>query len=360
MKNKNRILAIDLARGVSVLMLTVIHVFWMYGDTVTREHTLMGDIINFIGKGTPMFLIAMGFSFMLSRNQSIKKAALRGLMLMGAGYFMNTLKFIIPILIGIAPSELIAAYGWSEPVTFHNLLFLFQTGDILQLAGITLLLMGLINKLSANKFIPLILAAVIMASAKLMSGFRLDIPFVDYVFDLFWGAEWNVYFPIFPWASFILLGMFMGMWYKEKDHDTQFIFRKMLILGMPMLVAGGAASLYDFDYHFGDYFHLGPGGALYLAGFNFILLWFANLLATKVKPNKIFSFLVYASARVTLIYIIQWVLICWGMGIVGFQQLGPYLTASLIPIMTVITFLIQAQVERLLSARKQNRKIVAT
>ncbi|MEL6538873.1 MAG: hypothetical protein AAFQ98_25885, partial [Bacteroidota bacterium] len=50
------------------------------------------------------------------------------------------------------------------------------------------------------------------------------------------------------------------------------------------------------------------------------------------------DFLRYSSRHVTLIYITQWVLICWGMGILGFQQLNITQVLCLIPLITAVTY----------------------
>ena len=121
---------------------------------------------------------------------------------------------------------------------------------------------------------------------KEIQGFRLGIAGIDYVLDLLWGNSWNVYFAVFPWFSFILLGMFFGKWYKEKNKSNNYLFNSMLISGIVLAVTGGILCYYNFEYHFGDYFHLGPGGVVYLAGFNLILMWLAYKLVTKIKATR--------------------------------------------------------------------------
>ena len=139
-----RVLAIDLARGASVPFVVVIHTLWMYGTVETQENTWLGQVIHFIGKGTPMFLLAMGFSFCLSRKQDVQAIIKRGLELLAIGYGMNLFKFIVPYFLGLLPTNFIAAYGWKAPLDFGQLLYLLQTGDILQLAGISVLFMVLV------------------------------------------------------------------------------------------------------------------------------------------------------------------------------------------------------------------------
>ncbi|MBP2831637.1 DUF1624 domain-containing protein [Aquimarina sp. U1-2] len=337
----NRILAIDLARGISVLMVILVHTLWIYGNITTQAETWLGEAIHFIGKGTPMFLIAMGVSFTLSRNQSIKLSIKRAFYILILGYLMNFLKFVLPVLVGIIPDNFIEAYGWTAPATIDNMLYMLKTGDILQLAGVSLLFMGIINRFSTNKYIPLVIAMCIAMLTKAVHGFQVGVIGIDYLLDLLWGSGWNVYFAVFPWFSFILIGMFFGMWYKENLNNTRDMFEKMGVAGIALMVIGGGLCYSNFEYHFGDYFHLGPGGSLYLAGFNLVLLWLADVLVTKVKENRVFTFFYYCSKRVTTIYIIQWVLICWGMGILGYQQFGVVGVLLLIPLFTLLTLGVQ-------------------
>ncbi|WP_298310039.1 heparan-alpha-glucosaminide N-acetyltransferase domain-containing protein [uncultured Aquimarina sp.] len=352
----NRILAIDFARGVSILMVIIVHTLWIYGDVTTQSETWLGTVIHFIGKGTPMFLIAMGVSFILSRNQSVFLSIRRAFYILAIGYLMNFLKFVLPVLVGTVPDNFIQAYGWTTPVTFNNLIYMLGTGDILQLAGVSLLFMGLINKLSKNKYVPLIIAFCIALLTKEVHGFRLGITGVDYLLDLLWGAEWNVYFAVFPWFSFILIGMFFGMWYKEKNRSTNYLFSRMLFAGIGLMIIGGGLCYYNFEYHFGDYFHLGPGGTLYLAGFNLVLLWISQLLVTRIKENSVFRFFYYCSKRVTTLYFIQWVLICWGMGVLGYQQFGVMGVLLLIPFYMLLSLVIQKLILDPLMLKTKSKK----
>lgn len=353
---KDRILPIDMARGISILMVIVVHTLWMYGDKTTQSETWLGTLIHFIGKGTGMFLIAMGFSFTFSRNQSVLLSIKRGVFVLLTGYLMNFLKFIVPTVLGFMPDNFIKAYGWTPPATMDNMLYMFATGDILQMAGVSLLFIGIINQFSKSKYVPLIMAILIVLSSKWVHGFRIGIPSVDYVFDLLWGAQWNVYFAVFPWAAFILVGMFFGKWYKEIK-DIPFLFKRMASIGIILLVLGGGLCYYDFEYHFNDFFHLGPGGAIYLCGFNLILMWFAYFLVTTFKHNKVFDFIYYCSKRVTTIYVIQWTLICWGMVFLGYQELNVGNLLLLIPVFILISLLIQKLIDYL-KAYKRNKKQV--
>ncbi len=356
--NTNRILAIDFGRGFSVSLLAVVHTLWMYADLNTQEHSALGHFVHFMGRGTPVFLVTMGVSFMISRNQSMLSAIKRGGIILAAAFFMNFLKFIFPILLGFMPDSFIKAYGWdpSIPLNTGQYWYLLQTGDILQLAGVSLIFMGLIRGLVKNKYIIFLIALLIAAVSREVSGLRLGIEGLDYLLDLLWGSQYNVYFPVFPWLSFILMGMFFGKIYLENNQDQNALFKSMFLWGV-LLIAAGAPLVYTNEaYHFNDFFHMGPGGVIYFAGWNFTVISFFHVLVTKLPYNPIFRFYNYCSKHVTSIYIIQWVLICWGMGIFGFQNANQSTVLMLMIVFLTLTFLTRYTIDKILIFFKNRNK----
>lgn len=354
-QHNNRIQSIDLIRGLSTAFLVVIHTLWMYGDVHTQSQTWLGHIIHFLGKGTGMFLVTMGFSFTLSRNQSFLLSIKRGFYLLYFGYVLNLLKFILPALFGMLPDDFIKAYGWTPPATPDQLQYMLLTGDILQMAGLSLFILGAVNHFSKNKYVPLVLALLIAFSANFVRGTHLGITGVDYVLDLFWSATYNVYFAVFPWASLILIGVFFGRVYRDTNHSQKQTFRQMLYYGTASFVIGAGLCWYDFKYHFGEFFHLGFGGTLYLAGFSLLAICIGQVAVTRISPNRVYDFLYYLSKRVTSIYMIQWTLVCWGMSIVGYQKLNAWQLLLALPVMMALTFGVQVLRDQL-SASNQPKK----
>lgn len=338
----NRVRAIDLGRGIAVFLMIFVHTLWMYADTETQTNSLLGHVVHFVGKGTAGFLMCMGFSLVLSSKQSIASACKRGVVLMLAGYGMNILKFIVPISVfGTMPESFIEAYEWSSPLSTGQLVWLVQTGDILQMAGLSMFIAGLVRAYVHNKYAVLAIALFIAAISRELTGFQLDIPYLEYPFELLFGGNYHVYFPVFPWCSFILIGLFLGMLVRDANWDYNQVFDRGLYLALPGLIIGGALCLYAPEYHIGNFFHHGFGGVLWLAGINFLLLWIINKLVSGSTSNPVTRFLDYCSQRVTTMYVIQWTLICWGMGIIGFQTLNAWQTVALMPVMVALSFAVQ-------------------
>lgn len=341
-QQKKRVLAIDIARGMSVILMMIIHTMLIYGTIETQTKTVLGEIILWLGRGTTMFLVSMGISFVLSRRQTFTAVCKRALYILAVGYGMNLLKFLVPeFIFGGLPEAFVSAYGLKSG-TLETGIFFLLLGDILQLAGITLFIMGLINHYSKSKYVPLIVALAIIAVSKELSGFRVGIVGLDYICDLLFSNQFNVYFPVFPWSAFILIGMFLGRWYKELNENQEVFFKKMLFVGLAFIAVGGILNFSNPEYHFGDYYHLGPGGSILLLGTNLVLYWLINIVVHLFKENNsVFNLLIFCSKHVTSLYVIQWVLINWGMYVLGFWEHDQWFVLSLFPVVIAISISIQ-------------------
>ncbi len=356
--NTHRLAALDFGRGLAVFLMMLVHTLWMYADKTTQGESLLGYVVHFIGKGTASFLIIMGMSFMLSSRQSLSSALKRGMLILLFAFFMNLLKFVVPISVfGTMPQEFIAAYGWSSPLNLSQLLYLTLTGDILQLAGVSLFFLALIRHYVKNKYGILFIAIAILAVSREVSGYRVGIEGLDYLCDLLFSANYHIYFPVFPWISFILFGMFMGMLIKEQDGNPGKLYKKLPWASALTMMIGGSLCYLNFDYHFGNFFHLGPGGVIYLLGINLGLLWIIHLIVNSGASNWMMDGLYYLSKRVTSMYIIQWVLVCWGMGVVGFQSLNTLETLAMMPVIVALSISVQKALDWAMTFRASQRLV---
>ena len=315
----------------------------MYASSEVQFNSGLGSAVHTMGQATCAFLMTMGFSFAVTKHQSLSYALKRAVLILMAGYLLNALKFIVPIKVfGTMPENFIAAYGWESPLNFEQLRYLLLTGDILQMAGISFAIVGLIRHYIANKYIVLLLTFASIAFYQIVRGYRPGIDGLDYICDLIWGTQWNVYFPVFPWIANILIGLYVGMVYNEKkgSDGEETMYRQIALIGPIALVTGGTLCYYDWEYHFNDFFHSGPGGSLLAVGVILCFFYVYSKVLTKPLHSKEWfrKTMHYLSSRVTTIYIIQWVLVCWGMSIFGYQTLNTQQVLLLMPIMTAITF----------------------
>lgn len=366
--DNSRVFGIDLARGTAAFLLVSVHTVWMYAAKDVQFESGFGSVIHTIGQATGAFLMTMGFSFMVTKHQSIGYALKRALLIFLAGYVLNTLKFIIPIKVfGTMPENFINAYGWESPLSYSQLWYLLLTGDILQMAGISFALVGLIRHLTKNKYALLALSFASIGLYAAVKGYRPGIAGFDYLCDLLWGTEWNVYFPVFPWISNILIGMFIGAIYLDSNDNNSEdgLYRGVLAVGPLALIIGGALCYYDWDYHFNDFFHAGPGGSVLAVGASLCFFYLYSKVITKPLHNRPWfrRAMQYLSSRVTTIYFVQWTLVCWGMGIIGYQTLNTQQLLMLLPVMTALTLIIDygiLKITQLFSAPKSDKNLAPT
>jgi uncharacterized membrane protein len=308
-----RIQAVDIGRGLAVMVMVCVHVMWMYASVDTQGNTWLGQLLHTLGKGTAAFLLFMGMSLQLAKAKNSSAHLLRALQLIALGYVMNALKFLLPLHLGWLPAEFVAAYGWQAPLSSGQQLYLLSTGDILQLAGLTLALYAVLQRVIKNAFGWLTVGLLIMLATPWL---RELIGAEHYAVKLIAGQDYQVYFPMLPWASFIFFGAALGHWWKTQPSQC---VKALPWLGAISMAIGFALYQHNSELHMGNFFHHGPGGTLYLLGITLLALWLIQCTLRWQYPPKLMAAWRYCSERVTSLYVIQWVLICWGMGLVGFQ-----------------------------------------
>jgi hypothetical protein len=267
----------------------------------------------------------------------LKPRLLRGLKIFLSGYILNFIRGVPPFTLSNQLQMDIAKTFPSEIVNEYTILTLV---DILQFAGIALIIMALIQEFKINKYIILFTAFLISMLSPYLWGLKLNIPVIDQILELFWGdqpiglsfIDNKIAFPIFPWLSFPLLGMFLGYTMKNTN-DQNRTFKHFGIGGIVVLLIGVAISYDNIEYHFNDYYHSRQGGMLFMCGFVIFWLYINKLILDKVPMNKLFELLFKWSNGVTNIYFAQWIIIIWSIAFLGINQ-SSYITITLL----ILTF----------------------
>ena len=326
----NRLLSIDLARGLAVFFMIAVHTLEVFASEEVIS-SVFGQIIEFFGgpPAAPVFMTLMGFSFMYSRKPDLKPRLLRGFKIFLSGYVLNILRGVIPFTLS---NQLEMDIAKTFPLEKLNEYSILTIVDILQFAGIALIIMALIQEFKINKYIILFTAFLISMLSPFLWGLKLNIPLIDQVLELFWGDQPIVFsfidnkiaFPIFPWLSFPLLGMFLGDTMKNTN-DQNRTFKHFGIGGIMVLFIGVAISYSDINFHINDYYHSRQGGMLLMSGFVIFWLYINKLILDKVPTNNFFELLFKWSNGVTNIYFVQWIIIIWSIAFFGMNQ-SSYIT----------------------------------
>lgn len=339
-----RIQSFDLARGFTVLIMPSIHVVMLYSSPQVQQSWL-GDILAFIaeGPGAQLFMLLMGMSFTFSSRISPQYVLQRTFYLWVAAYCLNFLKFIVPLWSGWMPQNLLDELHLQTDARAATF-FLF-IGDILHFAAIAYPLLFLVSRLKHYPYWSLLMAVAIMLCSPLVWDIKTGIVWVDYLLQLTGGHPPQAFFPVFPWLVYPLAGLAAG--YYLRKHDTTAVLKKAAWIGVLFLFVSCLFPPTQLPAEWLPFYRTQTADTLFHLGF--VMVWIAVIhwLSRKTRGNVFFDLLIYCSKNITSIYIIQWVLICWGMALAGYGTLGFAATFLSMSAITISTLLLARLVKRI-------------
>ncbi len=314
-----RLPEIDALRGLSVGMMIVVHTL-LYFATAETQRRGLGHVILVLGKATATFVVCLGISFPLSRRRATGAALRRGLRLLAYGYALNFAKFIVPLYVfRTLPAALLIELGL-RPGDPANLPFLLLLGDILHLAGLSTIVLAGLRYLRGGRLAALGLAAAVALAAPLLWGLRPADPAAAYCSDLLWGATYTVFFPLFPWLAYALVGYALGAAYQRWGSQPRTFYAwvgggGLLALGLGLLLG----RAYPTAWQGVDFYRTGPAGVLALSGLTSLLVAVFRMVA-RHWPAGLLRGLTFLSRHVTSLYALSWVAIYWNLGWLGFLR----------------------------------------
>ncbi len=312
-----RIREIDLARGFTVLIMAPVHTVLVFGSPAVRQGGL-GKILAFLaeGPGAPLFMLLMGISFTLSSRNNLKGALSRALQLLVLAYTLNALKFLIPWFMGWIPSRLLSDFGLRPgPGTWLRLL---GTGDILQFAALSLVVLSLVYRIREYPICATLLGVSVLLIAPDLWGLACPCPFTNYLEGLFWGKTPVSFFPLFPWLVFPVAGLVTGFFLRRGNLPGW----GCLACGAGLLVLGCFLNSIPWIPESLDFYHMGPGDCLIHLGIALVWLCLCRACTLWIPGNPVMKGFSYLSRRITRIYMLQWVLVFWLLGWFGYESMG--------------------------------------
>ncbi len=332
----DRIRAFDLARGLAVVFMIMVHVLRHWGDPATWS-TPIGTLISFLGgpPAAPVFMFLMGASMAFSSRISFTSLARRGLSLVAAGYLLNVFRGTVPLSAGLATG--IVTSGQVTPFTPFSLLTMV---DILQLAGCSLILMAALREVARPGRAWLAVAAAIVLIAPLLHGRVTGMPVPDALLGMLWATGDNIFYPVFPWLVFPLVGAVIGASMAQVEAgDRRAVLRRAGAIGSVACASGVAlivvaAPTLDVV----TYWRLPPVLVPSILGFVVAWVWLCDVIARRAGPSTVLAAIYDWSGRVTAMYVVHWLIVSWGIAIVGFRvmELWPVLTATVVVLVATI------------------------
>lgn len=337
----NRLYFLDLARATAALFMVFIHVQELLALPDVQQ-SIYGSVVSRLGEApaAPVFMFAMGVSFVLSNKSSFKQQAKRGVMILIKGYELNVLRLMVPFILVL----LLSVFGFSildvetETEFKSELLNKVLVVDILQFAGLAYLFITLLSylKLTRPKVLLGLIACVVI-SAPILWGVKTGNVILDRLLDPLWGNSGEyVSFPFFPWIAYPLLGVLCGEIYMKSD-DIPNVLKKQLMIGLVVVLCGISITLTDVSFHMGDYWRTGPGGMLIYLGFIPIWIYVCERCCNFLK-GQLFNIVLFVSKNITFFYITQWILISSLVAVLGQNKCNITTVILLQIIVTVLSF----------------------
>lgn len=233
----HRVIFIDLARALAV-------VFMLYGHTVSAllaprfQTGTWFDVWLFQrGLTSSLFLLLSGFAFSVATTRHwalhlklsnvVWKRLRRFAMLILLGYGLH---FPVPRLVELRMAN---AEQWRS----------FIAVDVLQLIGVTLLLVQTLVLLTRSRRVFTVAALALAAAVVALTPWVWSIDWTRWLpltLAAYLSPVGGSQFPLLPWAGFLLLGAGLGQLYARWDsaHLTRYANQILLVPGAIMVAAG--------------------------------------------------------------------------------------------------------------------------
>lgn len=330
-----RIRSLDLARGFTVLFIAPIHTV-LYFSKPYVYNTWFGQFLGFIAEdpGAQLFMLLMGISFVLSRHNDFMSVVKRSLLMLLLGYVLNFLKFVLPAMLGFLPAGVYRELQVSRDV--HGLLTMLLTGDILHFAAIALLVVYFVSRLPRYPVWALVFATAICFVSPLLYDLHSSNVFTNYLLQLLGGQPPRVFFPLLPWLMYPLIGLAVGYYLKK---GKPLLFGYCMLVGLILLLLSCAPWMpYAKEFN-ASFYRTFPSGSFYHIGIVLVWLYLAHWLSKCCadRHRLFFGFFTFLSRNITLVYIVQWGLICWTFLFFDFRELGTGWSIVLAVSMAVFT-----------------------
>jgi uncharacterized membrane protein len=327
---RERVRAFDLAAGLAVFFMILVHVLWHWGAPDTWS-TPVGQAISYAAGPTaaPVFTFLMGVSLGAAPRLGLRTLVVRGLWLVTLGYVLNLFRGVIPAALGLSTGVITA-----DQVAPYTLWWLATTVDLHHVIGLSMVIIALLRTRSAPGWAWLGLGGALVLAAPWLRTVVFGTPILDAPFTPIIGSAPNVYYAVVPWLIYPLAGATLGRIIADAPDRTA-VFRRGAMIGLVLSAVGGiliAIQRPGFDV----FTYWRQPASFVVAIFGIILIWLAlcDLVTRRPWVDRHLRVVYGWSDRVIAMYFTHWIIVGWGVGVVGFRQLalGPVLVAMAVAV----------------------------
>ena len=256
-----------------------------------------------------MFLIGVMFAF--TQHKNVLYHVKKGILIFLSGYALNFFRGTLPIYIGLHYGKLTA----SDVGDMTPLKLLIEI-DFLQIAGIMIIVLAIINHVIKNKLILLPFIVAVLTVSPFLEIIKPTTKLTVYISELFQGNSEYTDFRIIPWIAYAMAGMVYGSLYLHLQDKDKFIKFSaitgaiLFVITIPFFFLGKPYSMYKLSTAL-NIFRNSSIGVVSLTGFTMLWIAFAKWLLGKVNNELILQRLYSWSEHITIFYILQWIAIGW-------------------------------------------------
>lgn len=297
---KDRNQTADLLKGFAVLMMIQVHLMELFAQKEVAQ-SLVGRISLFQGgpPAAPLFMAVMGY-FLAQSKKSFLHNIKRGLLLILGGILLNVgLNLHLLVLIYLDKFQL-------NPLNY------ILGADILPLAGLSIILIALIKKVTKDNFLfstifSLIILIFILIFHDATIDHQANSSALLYVQAFLWGRlEWS-YFPFLPWAAYPLIGFLY-----EKINENLKIeqsTKDFFVLFSAVVTFVSLKYGIEVSSNLNEYYHHNWLYTLWIIQFLILITFTFNRIEISFGKNYFIIYLKWLGENVTSVYVVQWLII---------------------------------------------------
>lgn len=221
--NTARQIEADIAKAVCIIGMILVHMYEEFLNpsitTVGFQNALLNVIQTLVG--APCFMVCMGLGISYTKKNEPSDLIKRGLFILGLGYLLNFLRW------GISYIIYSIIYNYPASRYIYGFYYYIAQNDILQFAGLSLILIGILKKYKLNNIKILFVSIALSIVGSIVRMFSIN-DYLDFPIGLLLGT-YNVvsdtiyaYFPLFNWFIFVVFGMVFGDILKRVENKNKF------------------------------------------------------------------------------------------------------------------------------------------
>lgn len=297
---KDRNQTADLLKGFAVLMMIQVHLMELFAQKEVAQ-SLVGRISLFQGgpPAAPLFMAVMGY-FLAQSKKSFLHNIKRGLLLILGGILLN---------VGLNLHLLVLIY--LDKIQLNPLNYILGA-DILPLAGLSIILIALIKKVTKDNFLfstifSLIILIFILIFHDATIDHQANGSALLYVQAFLWGRlEWS-YFPFLPWAAYPLIGFL----YKKINENLKIeqSTKDFFVLFSAVVTFVSIKYGIEVSSNLNEYYHHDWLYTLWIFQFLILMIYCFEKIETLCGKNNIMLYIKWLGKNVTAAYVIQWIII---------------------------------------------------